>query len=155
MTLLSCREIALIKPQHCSEALLHGLTNEWPGNWSCAIVLKRMANCVWNQHRKIWRRFGLEMSKGLQTWNNSESRPVQKWRQAFFCWKSINADNSYLYANWRMTVTQRYILNHIISRPGRSQGLLYKPCDWLIKWVSQSAFSSQSFTAPPRPNGWS
>ena len=42
----------------------------------------------------------------------------------------------------------------LFSRPVRSQGLLYKqPCHWLIKWVSEWAFSSHSFMAPPRPNG--
>ena len=38
---------------------------------------------------------------------------------------------------------------HIISTPGRSQGLLYKH---LRYWLSGSSFSSHSFTAPPRPN---
>ena len=43
---------------------------------------------------------------------------------------------------------------HIISRPGRSQGLLFKqPQDSLIKSLIKSSFSSHSFTAPPRPNG--
>ena len=42
----------------------------------------------------------------------------------------------------------------LISRPGRSQGLLYKHlCYSLIHSVTHSAFSSISFTAPPRPNG--
>jgi hypothetical protein len=42
----------------------------------------------------------------------------------------------------------------IFSRPGRSQGLLYKqPRNSFIHSVSKSVFSSHSFTAPPRPNG--
>ena len=42
---------------------------------------------------------------------------------------------------------------HLVSRPGQSQGLLYKqPCDSFIHSVSKSAFSSHSFTALLRPN---
>ena len=44
----------------------------------------------------------------------------------------------------------------IFSRPGPSQGLLYKqPRDWFIHSLIKWAFSSYIFTAPPSPNGCS
>ena len=43
---------------------------------------------------------------------------------------------------------------NFFSRPGQSQGLLYKhPRHWLIHWFIQWAFSTHSFTALPRPKG--
>ena len=42
----------------------------------------------------------------------------------------------------------------IFSRPWQSQGLHYKqPRHLFINWLIQWAFSSHSFTTPPRPNG--
>ena len=49
-------------------------------------------------------------------------------------------------------LTRLYLGPPILSRPGQSQGLLYKqPRDSLL---GESAFSSHSFTAKPWLNGW-
>ena len=59
---------------------------------------------------------------------------------------NLNSINDALYP--------KYEYKYIFSRPGRSQGLLYKHLrHWLIHSVGPWAFSSHSFSAMPRPNG--
>ena len=46
------------------------------------------------------------------------------------------------------------ICSALVSRPGRSQGLLYKHlCHSFINWLIQSSFRLNIFTAPFRPIG--
>ena len=47
----------------------------------------------------------------------------------------------------------RGFVTHFINRPGAKPGAALQTPPSLIQSVSESSFSSHSFTAPPHPNG--
>ena len=82
---------------------------------------------------------GLALKQCLDVWALSRSEPTFIWNnQLELICHEIHSENEYI---------------HFVSRPGQSQGLLYKPLRHFIDLLSQSSFSSNSFTAPPRPSG--
>ena len=75
-------------------------------------------------------------------WSLIQGNPTQ-WGTKLKCTLSMRCEHSKLYT---------IHLTQFVSRPGRSQGLLYNHlCHWLIHWLIKWSYS---FTTPPHLNSW-